>query len=70
MAREKVISRVLGELAATRYDDWLEGGPVPVPYFDGTPLGVTVTGYLPEEDPTFLSEADDALEAFLRLGAA
>lgn len=70
MAGEKIVSRVLGQLTTTRYDDWLEGGPVAVPYFDGQPLEVTVTGYRPDKDPTFLSEADDALEAFLQLGSA
>lgn len=70
MANSKPISEVLGELTAGRFDDWLEGGSVPVPYFDGASLEVTLMGYLPAEDPTFLQQADDALAAFLRLGPA
>lgn len=70
MANRKPVSRVLGELTTGRFEDWLEGGSLPVPYFGGASLEVTLMGYLPAEDPTFLAQSDEALEAFLQLGPA
>jgi len=51
-----------------RFSDWWNVEKISVPFFDDQQLPVTLMGFLPEEDNTFLKEADEALSNFFQKG--
>lgn len=66
---KQILSSQIGPLTQSKeFDDWWISSPVAVPFFDHQKLSVTFFGYVPEEDSTFLEEADRALANFLQKG--
>ena len=66
---DKISSRVLGPLVQNkRFDDWWESIEIEVPFFENKRLKVIFMDFEPQFDPTFITEADDALDCFLKLG--
>jgi hypothetical protein len=66
-----ITSAIIGKLRQHKeFDNWWVSKGVAVPFFDGTALAVTFTGYRPEEDAAFIADADSALRNFLSLGEA
>ena len=62
-----VKSDVIGELVQDpEFEDWWESQEVSLPFFDNNPYKVTFMGFIPEEDPDFVMEADRALTSFLQ----
>ncbi len=68
----KVInSSVIGPLKQDeRFADWWKSDPIPVPFFDNLNLTILFTGFKPENDPTFIDQANQALKTFLGLAKA
>lgn len=60
-------SSVLGRMMA-KGDDWWESEELPIPFFEGKRAQVTYR-FNPKDDPDFISEADAAMEKFLRKSA-
>ncbi len=66
-----ISSKVLGELKQNEeFDDWWESEPVDIPFFDGKQIVITYMDLVPEDDPDFMGEADQALSSFLQKGNA
>ena len=63
----KTITRsIIGELKQNdQFDDWWESEPVEVQFFDNEKLKITFMDLVPESDPNFINEADQALKSFL-----
>lgn len=61
-----ITSNIIGDLKQNnQFDDWWESEPIEIPFFDQKKLKITFTDLIPESDPNFLSEADQALQSFL-----
>ncbi|MCA9781645.1 MAG: hypothetical protein KC800_33235 [Candidatus Eremiobacteraeota bacterium] len=58
-------SKVLGPMKQVEFDDWWEGRSVDVPLLGGLTLPVTFLDLNPSSDPSFVDEADAALQKFL-----
>lgn len=70
MARQ-IISRIIGPLTQhDQFPDWWESGEVEIPFWGNKRMRITFMDVEPEADPTFVSEADQALMYFLRMGPA
>ena len=60
-----VESRVVGSLQQSDFEDWWTSGELAIPFWDNQRLAVTYTDFNPNEDTSFLEEADELLTAFL-----
>jgi hypothetical protein len=61
-----ITSSIIGELKQNdQFDDWWESKPVEVQFFDNKKLKITFMDLVPESDPNFINEADQALKSFL-----
>ena len=67
-----ISSRVVGILRQNaKFDDWWEcENALEIPLFNNIYLPVIFMNFEPQFDLTFISEADEALECFLKLGEA
>ena len=65
----QITSQVLGHLTQEEnFPDWWKSEEVPIPFFDGKKLVVIFMGFEPEDDKTFIPEAEEALKNFFTLG--
>lgn len=65
----QIISAVIGPLTKhPEWNDWWESEGMAVPLLDNKKLPVTFMDYLPEDDASFIQDADAALRGFLALG--
>jgi hypothetical protein len=61
-----ITSNIIGELKQNdQFDDWWESESVEVQFFDKKKLKITFMDLVPESDPNFINEADQALKSFL-----
>lgn len=61
-------SKTLGPLIQdNNFPDWWKSAAIEIPFFDHEKLSITFTDFDPEQDKTFLEEADQALANFLQL---
>jgi hypothetical protein len=66
--KEAVNSKIIGELKQDdKFPDWWESKEIEVPFFDNKRLIVIFSDFEPENDNTFIDEADQALAYFLKL---
>ena len=64
-----IFCEYLGELIQNKeFDDWWESLPIEIPFFSGKEIKVIFSGYKPEKDKSFLSEAERVLNNFLKKG--
>lgn len=67
--KKELISSVIGKLTQDdEFDDWWLSDDIEIPFFDNRKIQVTYSDFTPEEDKTFLSEADKAIGFFLSKG--
>ncbi|MFD0939537.1 DUF6985 domain-containing protein [Pedobacter boryungensis] len=67
---KEVISKIIGRLKQdTGLPDWWKSEEISIPFFDNMKLTITFTDFEPEDDHTFVDEADQALTNFLKLTA-
>jgi len=65
-----VKSDVIGELKQhISFSDWWESSIVKIPFFDDQELFIYFIHFNPENDKSFISEADKALENFFKLNS-
>jgi hypothetical protein len=50
---------------ANNFDDWWESTPMEISFFEGKKMTVTYMDFVPDSDPTFIEEADQAIKTFL-----
>ena len=63
-----VHSKILGELTQDdRFGDWWNSKPFRIPLI-GAELNAVFMGFEPEQDESFIKEADSSLDNFLKLG--
>lgn len=63
-----IYSKILGELTQdNRFDDWWNSKPIRIPLI-GAELNAVFIDFEPEQDDSFIREADSALDNFLKLG--
>jgi len=64
----EIKSKVIGQLKQDKYNPtWWIGKKVKIPFFEDEKLTITFIDYTPEEDKSFVEEADKALMNFLEL---
>ncbi len=64
----KIISNIIGTLEQEDgFPDWWKSEEIVIPFFDNEKLTITFMGFEPEQDNTFIDEADKALASFLKL---
>jgi hypothetical protein len=62
---DKIVSNFLGELVQDKViEKWFESGEIEIPFFNQQKLAFVFTN----NEPKFITEADSAVETFLRLG--
>ena len=62
-----VHSKILGELTQdNRFDDWWNSNPIRIPLIEDK-LSAVFVDFIPEEDNSFIKEADSALDNFINL---
>ena len=62
------ISKTIGPLIQdNNFPNWWKSTAIEIPFFDNEKLPITFTEFEPENDKTFLEEADQALANFLQL---
>ena len=67
---QEIHSKVIGQLKQhSEFADWWVSEEIEVPFFDNKSLTVTFMGFEPENDHTFINEADISLMNFLKLNA-
>lgn len=67
---QEISSKVIGQLKQnSECSDWWESKKIEVPFFDHQKLAMTFMSFEPENDHTFINEADQALTYFFKLGA-
>ena len=68
MSRQ-ITSQSLGQLNQDEnFSDWWNIHKVQIPFFSNAELNVTFMNFDPDADLTFITEADEALETFLKKG--
>ena len=61
-----ITSSIIGELKQNdQFEDWWESEPIGIRFFDDKKLKITFMDLVPENDPNFIKEADQALKSFL-----
>lgn len=65
----EITSKVLGQLKQDYFPDWWKSEPIEIPFFNNQKLPITCMDFEPEEDKTFIEEADQALTYFLQLSS-
>ncbi|MEP0265545.1 hypothetical protein [Dokdonia sp.] len=59
-------SNILGTLKQAKgFDDWWESDPVAISFFEDKKTTITYMDVVPDNDPTFIEEADQAIKTFL-----
>lgn len=67
MSRE-IISKIIGPLKQDDcFSDWWKSEKIAIPFFKSEKLTITFKNFEPENDKTFVEEADHALNNFLKL---
>lgn len=65
---KEITSKVIGKLKQDdRFSDWWESTALEIPFFNKQKLTITFTDFEPDDDKTFIDEADKALTNFLKL---
>ena len=63
-----IISKLIGTLKQHReFDDWWISDTIAIPFFENEQLTITFSDFYPEQDKTFIEQADLALTNFLSL---
>jgi hypothetical protein len=66
----QITSQVLGQLTQDEnISDWWKSKAFKIPFFDNNQLTIIFTGFEPNQDTTFLQEADQALTNFFKLSS-
>lgn len=61
-----ITSEIIGTLLQNdKFDDWWESEPIEIQFFDNKKQKITFMDLVPESDPNFIKEADQALKSFL-----
>jgi hypothetical protein len=64
----QINSKIIAQLTQDNdLSDWWKSEPFEIPFFDNQKLPIIFTGFMPENDNTFIEEADQALTHFLKL---
>jgi hypothetical protein len=64
----QITSKIIAQLTQDNdLSDWWKSEPFKIPFFDNQKLPIIFTGFEPENDRTFIVEADKALTHFLKL---
>lgn len=59
-------SKILGSLIQNdQFEDWWESERIKIPFFGHEKMKITFINCIPESDPKFISEADEALKLFI-----
>jgi hypothetical protein len=67
----EIISKIIGQLKQDdNFTDWWKSGEIAIPFFGNSKLTITFMGFEPEQDKTFINEADQALANFFELASA
>ncbi|EJL72480.1 DUF6985 domain-containing protein [Chryseobacterium populi] len=65
---KEIISKTIGSLKQDEsFSDWWKSAEIEIPLMNKEKLAITFMDFEPEHDTTFVEEADQALENFLRL---
>ena len=68
---KKITSKIIGRLTQNdRFSDWWESDIMAVPFFDNKKMKIIFMDFMPESDATFIKEADEALQLFLKKSTA
>ncbi|MBW8360603.1 MAG: hypothetical protein K0M56_00285 [Kaistella sp.] len=69
--KKEISSTIIGRLLQDdTFPDWWKSQPIEIPYFNNEKLIITFVEFEPEDDHTFIEEADVALTNFLHLNEA
>ena len=64
-----ITSKTIGVLKQNdQFDDWWESNQIKIPFFDKKEMKISFMGLVPEDDPEFIEDADEALDHFLKKG--
>ena len=67
----QITSKVIGQLTQDEnFADWWISNPFEIPFFDNDEFTIIFMGCVPEQDKTFIEEADSALTNFFKLNAS
>lgn len=67
----QITSQVLGQLTQDdKLSDWWKSKAFKIPFFDNSELTIIFMDFEPDQDKTFLQEADQALINFFKLNSA
>ncbi|MBZ4191325.1 DUF6985 domain-containing protein [Niabella beijingensis] len=66
ITQTSVESGIIGTLAQGGFEDWWTSEEVAIPFWDNRQLAITFMDFNPNEDASFLEEADELLSVFLK----
>lgn len=67
---KEIISKIIGPLKQEdSFPDWWKSEEIEIPFFNNDKLTITFRDFEPEQDKSFMDEADQALTNFLKLNA-
>lgn len=67
---KEIISKIIGRLKQEEsFPDWWKSEEISIPFFDNDKLTITFMDFEPENDKTFIDEADQSLRNFLKLNS-
>ena len=65
-----ITSNIIGQLQQDpQFPEWWKSAPVDIPFFDNKKLTITYVGFEPDQDRSFIADADQAIANFLQLTA-
>ena len=65
---KEITSKIIGRLKQEdSFTDWWKSEEIAIPFFNNQRLTITFMDFEPEQDKTFIDEADQALRDFLKL---